>query len=225
MPYSIHFYQDQLLEGSSNIAPIPPIPRILYVRFGRARINGLEVNAQDAIYASSCKSVEGLADWTQIWRWEVDFPIADQSLMSGEGVLSLHRMSRVIGMLDIRPGTDWLFRLDQITAPPNRVTDPHKHPGPGIRCMVEGTFNVNQDVESFRGINPGDPWWECGEQPVVAWGSRTMHARFLRGMVLPVRVAGQTDTIQNKVGQPNKKRGRHRLLIDQLFTAHGGGNS
>ena len=88
--------------------------------------------------------------------------------------------------------------------------------------MVEGTFNVQQDVESFRAINPGDPWWECGEQPVIAWGSKTMHARFLRGMILPKDVMGQTDTIKNKAGAPNKKRGQHRLLVDHIITAREG---
>ncbi len=217
MPSSIHFYQDQLLEKAE--ATLPPARRIIYCRFGEASVNGAALTAGNAVYAGGETAMSGASDWTQLWRWEVDLPNADASLLAAEGALSLHRMSRVIGMLDMAPGTEWLFRLDQITAPPGRVTDPHKHPGPGIRCMVEGTFNVNQDAESARAVNPGDPWWECGEQPVIAWGSKTMHARFLRGMVLPRELAGQTDTIRNKAGQPNKKRGQHRLLVDQLITA------
>jgi len=89
--------------------------------------------------------------------------------------------------------------------------------------MVEGTFNVQQDVENARNILPGEPWWECGEQLVIAWGSKTMHAKFLRGLVLPADKFGAPETIQNAKGQPNKKRGHFRLLVDQLITAKGDG--
>ena len=217
MPASIHFYQDQIHAEASGT--LSPCPRILYCRYGEVRVNGEVLTAQNAVAVSGEAQIIGVADWSQLFRWECDLPNAEPTLLTGDGTLSLHRMSRVIGMLDMAPGTEWLFRLDQITAPAGRVTDPHKHPGPGIRCMVEGTFNVNQDVESFRAINPGDPWWECGEQPVIAWGSKTMHARFLRGMVMPPEVMGQSDTIKNKAGAPNKKRGQHRLLVDHIFTA------
>ena len=47
-----------------------------------------------------------------------------------------------------------------------------------------------------------------------------MDACFLRAMVMPTDNAGQTVTIKNKAGQPNKKRGQHRLLVDQVITAH-----
>lgn len=219
MPSSIHFYQDQVTgEGKGALTADQ---RIIYCRFGGVEINGQPLAAGDAVYTGEDIEITSAADWSQVWRWEVDLPNVAKTLMTGEGVLSMHRMSRVIGMLDMQPGSEWLFRLDQITAPPGRVTDPHKHPGPGIRCMVEGTFNVNQDVESFSEIVPGQPWWECGEQPVIAWGSHTMHARFLRGMVMPADNMGQTDTIKNKAGQSNKKRGNHRLLVDHLITAPG----
>ena len=217
MPASIHFYQEQ--GGGTGSGTVEATTRIVFCRHGAVTLNGVELNAGDARAVEGELVVSGKAEWSQLFRWECDLPNAEATLLTGANVLSLHRMSRVIGMLDMVAGSDWLFRLDQITAPPNRVTDPHKHPGPGIRCMLEGTFNVDQDVESVRAINPGDPWWECGEQPVIAWGSKTMHARFLRGMVLPTDVLGQTDTIKNKAGQPNKKRGQHKLLVDHVFAA------
>lgn len=217
MPSSIHFYQDQILSDGKGL--LSATNRIVYCRHGRVTINGTTISAGDAIAVIGDMDVAGEEEWSHLYRWECDLPNADATLLNGSNTLSLHRMSRVISMLDMAAGTQWLFRLDQITAPAGRVTDPHKHPGPGIRCMVEGTFNVNQDLESYRAVNPGDPWWECGEQPVIAWGSKTMHARFLRGMVLPTEVMGQTDTIKNKAGQPNKKRGQHKLLVDHVFTA------
>lgn len=217
MPCSIHFYQDQVLDEGRGT--LKSARRIVYCSFGEVTINGEALSDGHAVFVGEDAKITGKCGWSQLWRWEVDLPHAERPLIRGDGVLTLHRMSRVIGMLDMDPGTEWLFRLDQITAPPGRVTDPHKHPGPGIRCLVEGTFNISQDVESYRAINPGEPWWECGEQPVIAWGSKSMHARFLRGTVMPTDNAGQTDTIKNKAGQPNKKRGQHRLLVDHVITA------
>ena len=82
------------------------------------------------------------------------------------------RMARVITSLHMPPGSQWLFRLDQINTPAGRIADRHQHPGPGIRCLLEGSFNVQQDAESVRDVAPGDAWWETGSDTVIAWGSR-----------------------------------------------------
>ena len=218
MPSSLHFYQDQVLAGGRTAAPLPAARRILHCRFGAVTVNGAALAAGESRYVGEEVEVAGEADWSQIWRWEIDLPNAEPGRLDGAGVLSLHRMSRVITMLTMEPGSEWLFRLDQITAPAGRVTDPHQHPGPGIRCMMEGTFNVQQDGESVRAVNPGDPWWESGRDEVIAWGSKTMHARFLRGMVLPAEHAGQV-TGSWKAGGARKKRGNWVLHVDRIVAA------
>ena len=118
MPTSIHFYQDQNTgEGCGTLNADQPI---LYCRFGRAEINATPLAAGDAVYVGEDFEITSTADWSQVWRWDVDLPNAERALLVGEGVLSMHRMSRVIGMLDMAPGSEWLFRLDQITAPAGR---------------------------------------------------------------------------------------------------------
>ena len=72
------------------------------------------------------------------------------------------RMQRAVANFSMLKDTHWLFRLDRITTAAGRVADRHQHPGPGIRCLVEGTFNVHQACESYRDLAPGDPWWEEG---------------------------------------------------------------
>src|SRR5215475_338229 len=94
--------------------------------------------------------------------------------------------------------------------------DCHQHPGPGIRCLLKGTFNVQQDAESHRDLLPGDPWWETGSDTVVAWSSKQMAARFLRGMVLPVEWEGKvTGTWLSGQTPP---RGTWKLYLDQVIT-------
>jgi len=61
---------------------------------------------------------------------------------------------------------------------------------------------------------------EATDAILALFGTFPMDARFLRAMVMPTDNAGQTVTIKNKAGQPNKKRGQHRLLVDQVITAH-----
>jgi hypothetical protein len=154
-------------------------------------------------------------DWSQVWRWELALPNAPPSLLSGSEVLSSLRMSRVIAGLATLEGTHWLFRLDQITSAAGRIADRHQHPGPGIRCLLEGAFNVQQDAESARDLAPGDAWWETGPDTVVAWSSRQMTAKFLRGMVLPTECEGKaTGTWLSGQTVP---RGTWKLHIDRII--------
>jgi hypothetical protein len=150
-----------------------------------------------------------------VWRWELALPNAAPRLHEGEGVLSCLRMSRVITSLAMPEGSKWVFRLDQIISAAGRVADRHQHPGPGIRCLLEGTFNVQQNIESARGLAPGDAWWETGSDTVIAWASPQMSARFLRGMVLPVEWEGKvTGTwLSGNTTRP----GNWKLYVDRII--------
>ena len=67
-----------------------------------------------------------------------------------------------------------------------------------------------------RDLAPGDPWYETGPDTVVAWGARTMPARFLRGMVLPVEWEGKvTGTWLS--GEVPGRRSNWRLLVDKII--------
>jgi hypothetical protein len=191
MPFSLNFYHDQIGASGATAAVLAPAHRLLYVRHGQAVINGTTMSADEAIYCDGPVALKSAGEWSQVWRWELAQPNAAPLLHQGEGVLSTLWMSRVITSLAMPAGTRWLFRLDQIITGAGRVADRHQHPGPGIRCLLEGAFNVQQDAESARDLGPGDAWWETGSDTVVAWSSRQMAARFLRGMVLPVEWEGK----------------------------------
>jgi hypothetical protein len=216
MPFALNLYHDQIAEGGASAAALPAAHRLLYVRHGRAVINGQTVNADEALYCDGPVSLQSSGGWSQVWRWELALPNALPALHEGAGVLSGLRMSRVITHLPLVAGSRWLFRLDQITSAAGRIADRHQHPGPGIRCLLEGTFNVAQDAESARNLGPGDAWWETGSDTVVAWGSPQMAAKFLRGMVLPVEWEGKvTGTwLSGEAAQP--RPGNWRLLVDKV---------
>ena len=215
MPFALNFYHDQTgAEGAAD-SPLPSAHRLLYVRQGRLAVNDKLLNADEAVYCDGPLAVKSAGEWGVLWRWELAAPNAAPALLAGSGVLSSLRMSRVIASLAMPEGTRWLFRLDQIVSAPGRVADRHQHPGPGIRCLLEGTFNVQQDAESHRDLAPGDAWWETGSDTVIAWGSPQMPARFLRGMVLPVEWEGKvTGMWLSGITPP---RGNWKLYLDRVI--------
>lgn len=215
MPYSLNFYHDQIGVDGSTASALGPAHRLLYVRHGRVVINGQTMSADEATYCEGSLTAQAAGEWCQIWRWELAAPNAAPALHQGAGVLSGLRMSRVITSLAMPEGTRWLFRLDQIVSAAGRIADRHQHPGPGIRCLLEGTFNVQQDAESARDMAPGDAWWETGSDTVIAWGSSQMAARFLRGMVLPAEWEGKvTGTWLSGHTPP---RGNWKLYLDRVI--------
>jgi hypothetical protein len=190
MPFSLNFYLDQIGADGATAPALPAAHRLLYVRHGSAVINDKTVSADEALYCDEPLELKSAGAWSEVWRWELALPNSAPLLQQGSGVLSHLRMSRVVTSLALAEGTRWLLRLDRIVTPAGRIADRHQHPGPGIRCLLEGTFNVQQDAESARDLRPGDPWWETGWDTVIAWSSPQMAAKFLRGMLLPVECEG-----------------------------------
>lgn len=219
MPYALNLYHDQIGNGGATSAALPAAHRLLYVRHGRVEINGRALGADEAIYADGEVSLRAAGGWSQVWRWEIAPPNAAPVMIQGESVLTHLRMARIVTSLDMQPGSQWLFRLDQINTPAGRIADRHQHPGPGIRCLIEGSFNVQQDAESVRDVAPGDAWWETGSDTVIAWGSRQMATRFLRGMILPAECEGTpTGTWLSGAAVAATAKGNWKLYVDKVVT-------
>ena len=215
MPFSLNLYHDQIAGNGASTAPLPAAHRLLYVRHGRVALNDQTKNADEATYRDGTLAMKSAGEWCQVWRWELAAPNAAPALLEGEGVFSSLRMSRVITTLPMPEGSHWLLRLDQIITGPGRIADRHQHPGPGIRCLLEGTFNVQQDAESHRDLAPGEAGWETGSDTVIAWSSQQIAAKFLRGMVLPVEWEGKvTGTwLSGKTSPP----GNWKLYLDRII--------
>jgi hypothetical protein len=219
MPYALSFYHDQVAAGGATSSPLPAAQRLLYMRHGSATVNGAALAAGQSLYADGPLALASADGWCQIWRWDLALPNAGPLLLDGMGVLSSLRMTRIITSLAMAEGSPWLFRLDQINTGAGRIADRHQHPGPGIRCLIEGTFNVQQDAESARDLMPGDAWWETGSDTVIAWGSRQMTSRFVRGMVLPTEWEGKpTGTWLSGQAAAASSRGNWQLHLDRIIT-------
>jgi hypothetical protein len=216
MPFSLNFYHDQIGADGVSTSALPSAHRLLYVRHGRAMINDRLMSTDEAAYCDGPLALKSDGEWSEVWRWELAAPNTPPRLHVGTGVLSRLKMARVITTLPMLDGTRWLFRLDQITSAAGRIADRHQHPGPGIRSLLEGAFNVQQAAESARDLGPGDVWWETGSDTVIAWASLQMAAKFLRGMVLPVEWEGKvTGTWLSGHSPPP---GNWKLHLDRVIT-------
>ena len=88
MPFALNFYHDQVGANGATASPLAPAQRLLYVRHGRAEINGRTMNAGEAIYCDGAPAIKSADAWSQIWRWELALPNAAPLLLDGDGVLS-----------------------------------------------------------------------------------------------------------------------------------------
>jgi quercetin dioxygenase-like cupin family protein len=84
-----------------------------------------------------------------------------------------------------------LIRCDRVDFPPGGVAYLHTHQGPGLRVLLHGTIRVDT-AGSSHDYGPLQAWFEPGPEPVFAAASETEPTAFVRCMVLPARLRGQS---------------------------------
>jgi hypothetical protein len=93
--------------------------------------------------------------------------------------------------IELPLGEEALIRCDRVDFPPGGVAYMHTHQGPGIRVLLHGSIRIDTAGES-RGYGPLQAWFEPGPEPVFAAASETEPTAFVRCMVLPGRLRGQS---------------------------------
>jgi len=110
-----------------------------------------------------------------------------------------------------------ILRLDQVSFPPGAVAWRHVHPGPGIRCLLNGTFEVRSDshVETIHAMTP---WFEAANSPVQATASPTQPTAFVRAMVLPMACEGKPTITYLDAGDAAKPKlqSNHRFFDQRI---------
>jgi quercetin dioxygenase-like cupin family protein len=108
--------------------------------------------------------------------WELDEPAGGDALLTAEVALD--------------DGSEWLMRCDRVDFPPGGVAYRHTHPGPGIRCLLHGSIQIESGGETHT-FGPFEPWFESGPEPVLATASADEETAFVRVMLLPAEWAGR----------------------------------
>jgi quercetin dioxygenase-like cupin family protein len=88
-------------------------------------------------------------------------------------------------------GEQRLLRCDRVDFPPGGVAYLHTHQGPGIRVLLGGAIRVETQGRSHT-YGPLEAWFEPGPEPVFAAASESEPTAFVRCMVLPARLRGQS---------------------------------
>ena len=83
------------------------------------------------------------------------------------------------------------MRADRVDFPPGGVAYTHTHQGPGVRVLLRGRFRVDTGGQTLV-LDPGSAWFESGPDPVYAAVIGDEPASFVRVMILPARLLGQS---------------------------------
>jgi hypothetical protein len=150
--------------------------RVIYVAAGQASVDGTGLAENEAWHGTTPVVAE--APGAVLLRWE---------LTAGEAAPG----AALAATVQLDPGEEQLVRCDRVDFPPSGEALLHTHQGPGIRCLLFGGFEVESDGERIR-VGPYGPWFEAGPSPVYARASDDSAAAFVRVMILPRRLLGQS---------------------------------
>lgn len=120
--------------------------------------------------------------------------------------------------LDLHPDRSHLVRCDRVDFPPGGEALLHTHQGPGIRCLLKGELAVTVDGHTKQ-LEPLDPWFESGPEPVYAAASETEPTAFVRVMVLPSSLLGESSIRYVRPEDRAKpKSQRYTVYLDEAVT-------
>lgn len=218
--YVLRLYTDVLTEKATLGAPLPPGNRGLYVAGGMATIRdasgGATLSANSAWFCTDEVVVTAGADGARLLRYElVKAGAADEKgLATGEGVTSTHKLS---AQMELEPGDGYLWRCDRVDIPPSGIAYTHTHRGGGIRCLLEGGFRVETGGKTHD-IVAGEPWFEAGPEPVLAYAPPDKPGCFSRVMILPRALKGKSSISYVKEEDKDKpKRQKYTVFLDEFI--------
>jgi quercetin dioxygenase-like cupin family protein len=189
---------------------LPALPRMLYVVRGTLAMDKRVLGAGEAFYSEDAIEGQAQAMGATVWRWELIDPRQPDGKVAHPSVLSHVKLAAPLASL---PDGELLWRGDSVAFPPGGSAYRHRHQGPGIRCLIEGTLRVDTAGQS-NSYEIGDPWFESGSDPVVAQaGSRA--TRFIRVLILPRALIGKSSiqyVDENDKAKP--KTQQYRVFVD-----------
>ncbi len=173
---------------------LEPAPRVLY-----------SVDDDAARYATGARSVSGPAH-----------------ALAFE--LVRHRSPTALLSAPIEPPgpEEQLIRCDRVDFPPGGVAYLHTHQGPGVRVLLYGSIRIDT-AGCSREYAPLQPWFEPGPEPVFAATSPTEPTAFVRCMVLPARLRGQSSIRYVRDTDAAKpKPQRYTVFVDEPLAVSAG---
>src|SRR5262245_17226646 len=181
MPAVLALYEDVLADGAA--LALPAAARMIFFVHGGATIGGRALRDGETWHGEGAATLVAGSTGATCWRFELDGPPAG----AAPGVATRQKLS---APLDTLPAGELLLRGDSVAFPPGGCAHPHRHQGPGIRCLIEGGIRIDTAGRSTS-YGPGGAWYESGPEPVFAQAAERP-SRFIRVMILPRALLGKS---------------------------------
>jgi hypothetical protein len=189
---------------------LPALPRMIFVVHGAATIAERSLSDGEAWHGEGGVTVRAGSSGASIWRWELT-PGSAAAAAAVSGVASREKLA---AQLDTLPAGELLLRGDSVAFPPGGCAYPHRHQGPGIRCLLEGGIRIDTQGRSTS-YGPGGAWFESGPEPVFAQAASDRPSRFIRVMILPRELIGKSSLQFVDEGDKMKPRvQRYEIFAD-----------
>jgi hypothetical protein len=131
--------------------------------------------------------------------------------IAGPGVRSQEKLA---AMLESLPAGELLMRGDSVGFPPGGCAYPHRHAGPGLRCLIEGGIRIDTHGRSTS-YGPGSAWYETGVDPVFAQAAADRPSRFIRVMILPRELMGKSSfQFVNEADKAKPRVQQYKIFVD-----------
>jgi len=184
MPPVLALYEDVLSNGAE--LALPAAARMIFLVHGGARIGEHTLRDGETWHGEAAATIIGGDSGATVWRYELAAPPAP-AVGGAAGVRSREKLAAA---LDTLPAGELLLRGDSVAFPPGGCAYPHRHQGPGIRCLIEGGIRIDTAGRSTS-YGPGGAWYESGPEPVFAQAADRA-SRFIRVMILPRALLGKS---------------------------------
>lgn len=201
---------DRMAPGAAAAFGPPALARACYVAEGGVtlRADGLAgaFGPDSAWFGGDGAAVEAGANGATVLRYELwraqAAPAGDAALTAG---------------LELDDAGGYLLRCDKVELPPGGIAHTHTHQGGGIRCLLEGGFNVRTEGRT-RTFGAFEAWFESGPEPVYAWAPDDKPSRFSRVMILPGRLKGKISIrYVNPEDADKPKPQRYTVFLDEFI--------
>jgi quercetin dioxygenase-like cupin family protein len=208
--FVLAFYADRLEAQAALPAPLAAANRVIYVRAGDATVRAggqaATLAANSAWHGAVGCEVTAGANGAALLRWELG-PAA------GPG--GKPTLSQPIELAD--PG-GYLMRCDRVDFPPGGIAYTHTHRGPGIRCLLAGEVRIEVNG-AVHAVKPGEPWFEAGPDPVLAFAAEREPTSFARVMILPRALKGKSSIRYVRPEDEAKpKTQKYQVYCDEFIT-------
>lgn len=218
----LRLYADTLAAKARAGTPLAALNRVIYVADGMVSLSGADAGAtlcgNSAFYAAQAVEVGAGPDGARLLRYElIGSGEGVPGVIAGDGVGSELLLEAGI---ELEPGDGYLMRCDRVDIAPGGTAYTHTHQGPGIRCLLEGGFNVQVDgADEVKTIAAGGAWFEAGPDPVLAWAPDDAPGNFSRVMILPRALKGKSSLRYVNPDDADKpKPQKYTVFIDQFIT-------